>query len=42
MFADVYIREINGKAFFCYNTLFVAEMQNGDSLSNILKMILFK
>jgi hypothetical protein len=42
MFAGVYIREINGIAFFCYSTLFVSEMQNGDSLSNIREMILFK
>lgn len=35
MFTDGYIREINGKAFICYSTLFVADMENGDSLSNI-------
>lgn len=34
-FSDGYIRELDGKALICYSTLFVADIEQGDSLSRL-------
>lgn len=38
-FTDGHIRELNGKGFICYSSLFIADMRNGDSMpTKIIKM----